>query len=230
MLAHLGEQVTAQQRSRRLLVEDPGLPGVGHVGCGEVAEALPAEVEHVAVGEGPRRPVGEVVHRHHAAEGAEGHLGSGCGRQPLVQAAALVGLDVTEADPAQAIEGDHRGHRLGHQGEQRPHAGVEQEGLVPVHEDLVERHARVGHERRDPVDVVGDLVDGGLHAGLLGVGTGVTRHRSVRCGWVSVGQKGTMVASRPGAGARPASARQNSTASSSRTSGAASPWSAPVEA
>src|SRR3546814_16613109 len=47
-------------------------------------------------------------------------------------------LHVAERDPPQRLDGDHGGHRLRHEREQHPLAGVEQQWLVAAHEELVE--------------------------------------------------------------------------------------------
>ena len=162
----LGEHVAAEQGSRRLLEQHLGLPAVGHVRRRDLAQPLAADVQHLAVLQRTRRPVAHVVERQVAAEGAEHDLGLRCGRQPGVHRPALVGLDVTEADPAQRLDRDDLGDRLGDQREHRAVPGVEQQRLVTQDEELVERdpdRGDVGHERRDPVDPVGDLVDGGAH-------------------------------------------------------------------
>ena len=157
------KQVAAQQRARRLLEQHLRLPAVGHVRGRDLAHPLAAEVDHLALGERAGRAVAQVVERHVAAERAVGDLAARRRREPHVHRAALVGLDVAEADPAQRLDRDHRGHRLGDQREQPAQAGVEQQRLVAGDEELVEGEARRGSPRgpgRDPVDAVGDLVDG----------------------------------------------------------------------
>ena len=49
--ADLGEQVAAQQRPGRLLEQHLGLPPVGHVRRRDLPQPLPADVEHLPVGE-----------------------------------------------------------------------------------------------------------------------------------------------------------------------------------
>ena len=65
-VAELGEEVAAHQRAGRLLVEHAGVPAMRGVRGVDEADALAAaEVDHLAVAEHARRPVGEVVQRHH---------------------------------------------------------------------------------------------------------------------------------------------------------------------
>jgi hypothetical protein len=73
---------------------------------------------------------------------------------------------VAERDPAQAREREHGLDGLGDEREHALRAGVEQERVVVVDQELVEGEPcgpDVGHEGRDAVDALGDLVDGGGH-------------------------------------------------------------------
>jgi hypothetical protein len=68
------------------------------------------------------------------------------------------------------VERDHGLHRLDNQREQAALAVVEEQRLVGVDQELVEGEAGRPdgvHEGREPVDVGGDLGDGGFHRGLL---------------------------------------------------------------
>ena len=116
---------------------------------------------HLALRERAGRPVAQVVQRHVAAERAVGHLAAGRRREPHVHRAALVGLDVAERDPAQRLDRQDRGHRLGDEREHPADAGVEEQRLVGGDEELVEGEAvgaHLGDPGGDPVDAVGDLV------------------------------------------------------------------------
>jgi hypothetical protein len=140
----------------------------GHVRGVDVAHPVAAELDHLAVLEGYRRPVGHVVERHHATEGAVGDLGAGRSGEELVHRAALVGLDVAEGDPAQVLERHQRADRLGHQWKQLAVTGVKQHRLLVADQELVERHAcgpDVGDVGGEPERVRCDLVDGGVHGG-----------------------------------------------------------------
>ena len=87
-------------------------------------------------------------------------------RQPQVHGAALVGLDVAEADPPQALDVEDLARPPGDQREHLARTGVEQERLVGVDQVLVEGEAAGGDlrdARRQAVHAVGDLMDVGLH-------------------------------------------------------------------
>ena len=165
-IAHVGEQVAAEERARRLLVHQPRVPAVRHVRGVEAPHAPAAEVDHLAVGERARRAGGLVVEPDGAADGAVGDGGGGGGVEPLAERAALVGLDVAERDPAQPAQvGDPR-RRQGDRGEQGALAAVEQERLVGVDQELVEgepARPHLRHEGGEAVDPLGDLVDPRVH-------------------------------------------------------------------
>ena len=93
-------------------------------------------------------------------------LGSGAAASRLVHRPALVRLDVAEGDPPQRSTGTIGRDRLAHEREHRPRTGVEQQRLLVVDQELVEREAGgadLGHEGGQAVDAVGDLVDSSLH-------------------------------------------------------------------
>mgnify|MGYP003342144179 CR=1 FL=1 len=123
--------------------------------------------DRVAAGAGVEP--GDVLGRHRGDECPQG-----VGRHP----AALVGLDVPEAEPPKPVERYDPSHRGAHVREERSLTEVEEQRLVGVDEDLVEHH--VGHRvvGRDSVDAVPDLVDRGGHAGSSRIRT----ERSSRAG------------------------------------------------
>ena len=90
-----------------------------------------------------------------------GHFGLRRRGEQLVHGAALVGFDMAEGDPAKPVERGDRGDGLGEEREGGPVSGMEEQGLLVVDEVLVEGEAGradVGHEGREPVDSLGDLV------------------------------------------------------------------------
>jgi hypothetical protein len=146
----------------------------------DVADAVDAELDHLTIRERTRRSVGEVVERHHAAETAVRDLGSRCGREQLVHGAALIGLDVAEGDPPKPLDGRDAGDRVADEREHPARSGVEQQRLLVVDEELVEREASgsdVGDEGREPVDAGSDLIGPRVHCVLLGSVAFVQRGR-----------------------------------------------------
>src|SRR2546421_2448955 len=94
------EEVRPEQSSLRLLKEKPSVPAVRDVWCREETQAMTPGFEHFSIAERARRAVGEIVDHHHCADKAANSLRVWRDFQPLVQRAALVGLEMAEADPA----------------------------------------------------------------------------------------------------------------------------------
>src|ERR1039458_4524518 len=86
--------------------------------------------------------------------------------EQFVHGTTLVGFDVTECDPSQAV---HRQDSLDGVLHRRKHGAmprVEQQRFVVVEQELVERESArsdLGNEGTQPVDVRGDLVHLGRH-------------------------------------------------------------------
>ncbi|WP_344830986.1 hypothetical protein [Nonomuraea dietziae] len=70
----------------------------------------------------------------------------GRGGEPGVHRSALVGLEVTEGDPAQPLDRHHALHRRRHQREQPPQPGVEEQRFFRVDEILVEHDPGIRDE------------------------------------------------------------------------------------
>jgi hypothetical protein len=173
-VAELRAQVTAEQRPGLLLVEHVRLPVMGHVRRRDLDHAAlqrrTTDLEHLAVGERPRRPVAQVVERHRASQRPVRDRRVRRRGEELVHRPAFVRLDVRERDPAQPGDRQHLLDRLPDEREQLAHAGVVQQGLLRVHQELVEGEAarrNVGHVGGDAVDPVGDLVHPCFHHVLL---------------------------------------------------------------
>ena len=122
-----------------VLVENPRFPAVRDVRRVEVAHAL-AEIHHLAVGKLSGWAVGHVVDRDEAA-GDAGRSRRSARRRAIVHRTALVRFDVTERDPTQRLERDDLRRRLGDEREHLGAAAVEQQRLVCLHDELVERKA-----------------------------------------------------------------------------------------
>ena len=80
---------------------------------------LAAQVEHRPLVEGQRRPVAEVVEGGVARQRVVHDLGLRCCGEEHVHRARLVGLDVSEADPAQGLDRHDLGDRTGIAGRPR---------------------------------------------------------------------------------------------------------------
>lgn len=144
---------------------------MGHVRRVDAAHALAAEVEHGVRRHRHRLARRLVVDADHHADAGVRDLRVRCNREEVVHGPALVGLVVTEGDPAQLVERRHRRHGLAHEREHRARSGVEQQGfLLAAHDELVEREARrpdVGHEGGEAENAVADLVDASVHGDSL---------------------------------------------------------------
>ena len=125
----------------------------GTCGVGRNRSRCVPRSSDLAVGHRTGRTVGQVVQRHHARQLAVDDLGLRRRGEELVHRAALVGLDVARTrSSAGRRAARSRGDRLGHQREQRPHPGVEQERLLVADEELVEREPGRARSRRHQVE------------------------------------------------------------------------------
>jgi hypothetical protein len=161
------EEIAAEKRGGRLLVEHLRLPAMGYVRRRNQPDPPASQIQDLAVVQDMRRAVGEVVDRDVAAETAVDHPRLRSRRQPLVHRSAFVGLDVAEADPPQALDRHQPGQGARDQGKQGPGAAVEEQGLVGEDQELIEAEAigrrDLGYMGRQAEDAVADLVDPGLH-------------------------------------------------------------------
>src|ERR1035437_3659246 len=165
-VAQVSEQVPAQQRLGGFFEQHPGLPCVRHVGCVQVAYAHPAQGDRLAVGQGSGRAVGHLVQGYLAASRTVCDLRLGCDGEELVHCAALVGLDMAERDPAQPVNRHDPLDGCPDTGKHCAMAGVEQQWLVVVQQELVEGESAgsdLRYKGRQPVDPGGDLINGGGH-------------------------------------------------------------------
>ena len=151
------EQVGAQQDVACLFEEHPRLPAVRHLRRLLEAPAERASRQHLVVQQRPRRAVREVIDAHRFTDEAAQRLGVRRSRQPLVERTALVGLEVAEADPAQARRIDQRSDRLTHHRKETPHPRVKQQRLVVASQELAELQIRFGNERRNTKQLRSDF-------------------------------------------------------------------------
>ena len=130
------------------------------VGRLEEAQLVPAEVEHLSVGEAldlalvvpPRQAEAD---RHSAAD--QGRLGGPCGK--AIHTAALVTLEVQERDVGEARRVEHLADCAAHAVVHLEVTRVQQRWALVVDEELVEPQLELGDEGRYPIDTVDDLVD-----------------------------------------------------------------------
>src|SRR5213596_3291718 len=149
---HGGEGLRLERRQVR---ED----AVRHRRVGQVVRERPHLVveERVTkapdhVGGGERLDLAVLLQEIRAEERAFGLLEEES-RVPAVQRAALVGLEVAEADPTDTRGVDDLGHRVAHHGEHLARPGVEEERLVVTDQELVELEVGLGDEGRDAEEV-----------------------------------------------------------------------------
>ena len=147
------EEVGAEEGLVRFLEENAGVPAVRHVGRGDESELVPAGGKHIVAGEDAGRANGEVIHADHGSyESADG-LGRWGDLEPLVEAAALVGLEVAEADVAELGWVDQARDLFTQQREHTPQSGVKEERFVVADQKVAELEIDLRHKDRDPVDL-----------------------------------------------------------------------------
>jgi hypothetical protein len=90
------------------------------------------------------------------------------GGEPFVQGAALIGLEMAKADPAQSFGRHDAAEGVASEAEHLAQTGVKQKRFVAQDQKLIEDEAGgrgdIRHKGREPEDAVGDFADLGLHA------------------------------------------------------------------
>src|SRR5262245_18721679 len=130
---------------------------------GNEAEPVPSSPEYLVRLQPARRPVREIADVDHRARFPAHWRGVWGDRQPLVERAAFVDLEVTPTDPAKLLGIDQRRHRLAHRGKHPSHARVKQQRLIVSDEEVVELKVEVRHVQTDSVQVSGDFIDASSH-------------------------------------------------------------------
>ena len=90
--ATLSEQIPAEQRGGEFLGQEAAFPRVRQMRRVEPAHGVTAQRQAFSIGKCARRPVGQVADGDHRGHRAAQRRRLRCGRQPLVERAALVGL------------------------------------------------------------------------------------------------------------------------------------------
>src|SRR4029079_7763457 len=129
-VADLVEEIRAEERTGVLFEQDAGVPAVRQVRGGNVPVLVAAGFDHLVLRKAAGRTNGEVLDVDRGAHLAADGLGARSNREPGVQCAALVNLEVTPADPAQSGGVDQRRNRVADLGEHPTHAGMKQQRLV----------------------------------------------------------------------------------------------------
>jgi hypothetical protein len=165
-VTELVHQVRAEQHAVGLFVQDAGVPPVGEVRRRNEAEPVPSSPEDLVRLEPARRAIREVGDVNHRADlSAHGRGVRGC-RQPFVERAAFINLEVAPTDPAEAGGIDQFGDRLAHCRKHPAHARVKQQRLLVFHEEVVELKVEGRHVQTDSIQVGCDFVDSGIHVVL----------------------------------------------------------------
>ena len=160
-VADLVQQVRAQQHAVGLLEQHAGVPAVRQMRRGHEAEPVATRLEPLVDAQRTRRAVREVVDVDHRADDADDRGRLGGNRQPLVERAALVHLEVAPADPPQRRRVDHFRQRLAHLREHPAHAGVEEERLLVADQEMIELQIERLGIHADAVEIRGHFVDSG---------------------------------------------------------------------
>ena len=160
-VAHLVQQVGAEEHAGRLVVEVAGVPAVRQVRGGQEAQGVRAGREGLAVGELPHLAERVVADAHEGAVGAARGLRVPCLLQPVVERPALVRLEVAEGDPAQRLGVHDLPDGVAHPLEHAPRAGVVEQRLLVADQELAELQIGLLDVRADAEDVRRDLADGG---------------------------------------------------------------------
>jgi len=95
------EEIGAEEQPAALLEQNTGVPAVRQVRCRNEAEAVAAGLDHLVSGQTTRRAAGEVLDVDERPDLAAGCLRARRNREPVVEGAAFIDLEVTPADPAE---------------------------------------------------------------------------------------------------------------------------------
>ena len=140
-VAGVGKEITTKKGLGRLLKNDPRFPVVRNVWRIDVPNLLATEINDLAVGQLARWSIAQVVERDHTADGTVCDFGAWRGSEEFVHRTAFVGLHVSKGDPAESLERNDAGNRLGNQREQAPRTSMKEERIVSIDEKLIEREA-----------------------------------------------------------------------------------------
>ncbi len=172
-VAELMHQIRAQQHPVGFLEQHARVPPMRQVRRWHEAEPVPSSLKDLVRLQPARRTIREVGDIDHRAE-LSAHRGGVRGfRQPFVECAAFVDLEVAPADPAKARGIDQRRNRLAHRRKHPAHARMKQQRLVVSEKEVIELKVEGRHVQADSIQVRGDFVDARSHAVSLQAPLGV---------------------------------------------------------
>ena len=130
-----------------------------HVGGRAEAVALGPRLKRFAVLQQLRRPSREIHQVDDSGDEPADRLRVRGQREPIVERAPLVGLEVTAVDPTQLAGLDEPQHGFLEVRKHAAQAGVHQQRLVVADEKVVELHADLRVHDRQAEDVGSDLIN-----------------------------------------------------------------------
>src|SRR5678816_4817918 len=124
---------------------------------------MPSNFENFVISEPARGPVSKIVETHHCADNAARRLRVRRNCKPLVQSSALVGLKMTESNPAKISWIHNRRHSLQRYGKRPLESRMHEEGFLIPDNELIELNSIIGMERRYTKSVRGNFSYRALH-------------------------------------------------------------------
>lgn len=122
-----------------------------------VTESVLTRGQHVVRIEDAGFAFGKIIHADQRSDHPAGRLRIRRDGQPIIQRATLVRLKVAPTDPAQHRRIEHLGDPLKHLGKHAPQAGVEEQRLVILHQEMIEAEIDLRIEDGDAVNVGSDF-------------------------------------------------------------------------
>lgn len=136
-----------------------------------VAKTLASDVNNFTVGQRPRRPISQVVHRNTAAQHSMCKLGRRRRRQPFIHRTAFICLNVSKTKPAQLFHGHDCGNRSGNQREHFSQPAVKQQRFITDDQEVIKgKTCGCGDFRREDGKAIyacADLVDLSFHGRIF---------------------------------------------------------------
>src|SRR5688572_3752273 len=160
-LPELMKEVGAEQHSIALVEQHARVPPVRQVWRWHPLETVSSGVQDVTGLQCTRRTDREILHVDHRANLATRRLSAWRCREPFVERAAFVHLEVAPANPPERSRIDDPCNGVAYIRKHSPHARVKEQRLIVLDEKMVELQVELGNVNRNPENVWGDLVDVG---------------------------------------------------------------------